>query len=354
LPPLVRDLEIDYTALSFVAPERVRFRYKLEGRDRDWQEAGNRRQAFYTDLSPRDYRFRVMACNNDGVWNEAGAFLDFAIAPAYYQATWFLMACAAAFLSLVGALYQFRVRQVVRHFNMRLEERVNERTRIARDFHDTLLQSFQGILMKFCAVTYMLPDHPKARNALEMVIEQARQAIAEGRDAVQGLRSSTVVANDLTLAISKIGEELAAHHADRNSPKFRVLVEGTSKDLRPLVRDEVYRIACEALRNAFRHAHAGRVEVEIQYDRAQFRLKVGDNGKGFDTKVLVGAGRIRQHGLTGMHERTELVGGKLSVFSRPDSGTEVEITIPASFAYTKPVGTRRSVLSRTGKAAKRP
>jgi hypothetical protein len=197
LPPLVRDLEIDYTALSLVAPEKIRFRYKLEGKDADWQEVGNRRQAFYNDLAPRRYRFRVKAANNSGVWNEAGAFLDFSVAPAYYQTMWFRAVVTAAILALLAALYQIRARQMARRFNLRMEERVNERTRLARDLHDTLLQSFQGVLLKFYAVTYKLPDHNEARSDLEGAIEQARQAIAEGRDAVQGLRSSTLLANDL-------------------------------------------------------------------------------------------------------------------------------------------------------------
>jgi len=144
LPPLLQDLEIDYTALSLVAPEKIRFRYKLEGRDRDWQDAGNRRQAFYTNLPPRKYRFRVAACNNSGVWNEGGDIPRFSIDPAYNQTTWFRLSCVAAFLALLWALYRLRVRYLKQQFNMRLEERVNERTRIARDFHDTLLQSFQA------------------------------------------------------------------------------------------------------------------------------------------------------------------------------------------------------------------
>ena len=160
LPPLTRDLEIDYTALSFVAPEKERFRYKLEGWDRDWQDVGNRRQAFYNNLPPRNFRFRVIASNNSGVWNEAGTFLDFSVAPAYYQTTWFRLSVVAAFLALLGALYQLRLRQVARQFNIRLEERVSERTRIARELHDTLLQSFQGVLLRFHTVTYLLPDRP--------------------------------------------------------------------------------------------------------------------------------------------------------------------------------------------------
>ncbi len=134
--------------MSFAAPEKVRFRYLLEGYDREWIDAGNRRQAFYTNLPPRHYRFRVMACNNSGVWNKAGAALDFAIAPAYYQTIWFRLASVAAFLAFLAALYYLRMQYLTHQFHLRLEERVGERTRIARELHDTLLQSFQGVLMK--------------------------------------------------------------------------------------------------------------------------------------------------------------------------------------------------------------
>jgi len=219
-----------------------------------------------------------------------------------------------------------------RLLELRLEERVNERTRIARDLHDTLLQSFHGVLMKFSAVTYMLPDRPEARKTLEAVIEQARQAVTEGRDAVEGLRSSMVLTNDLARAIVTLGEELADGDTGRNSPEFRVHVAGASVALAPIVRDDVYRIASEAVRNAFGHAQAGRIEVEIHYERRQLRLRILDDGKGINQTLLEG-GRPGHFGLPGMQERARLVGGKLAVWSELDSGTEIELTIPASIAY---------------------
>src|SRR5262249_45386365 len=200
LPALTRDVQIDYTALSLVAPEKMRFRYKLEASDRDWQDVGTRRQAFYENLPPRAYRFRVIASNNSGVWNETGAVLDFAVAPAYYQTLWFRVLFALAFGGFLALLYRLRVQQVARQFNARLDARGDERTRIARELHDTLLQSFQGVLLKLYAVTYQIADRPEAHQTLERVIDEAQQAIAEGRDAVQGLRASTVVRNDLAEA----------------------------------------------------------------------------------------------------------------------------------------------------------
>jgi signal transduction histidine kinase/ligand-binding sensor domain-containing protein len=346
LPPLIRDLQIDYTALSLVAPEKNRFRIKLEGRDREWQDVGNRRQTFYNDLPPGNYRFRVSASNNSGLWNEAGAFLDFSVAPAYYQTAWFRVSTAAGLLAVLAALYRIRLRQVANHFNMRLEERVNERTRIARDLHDTLLQSFHGVLLRFQAVAFLLPDRPAdAQKALESGIDQAAQALVEGRDAVQGLRSSVVATRDLPSVVSALGEELAANRSGQSPADFRVQVEGIPRDLSPLVQDEVYRIAREALRNAFQHAHAARIEAEIRYDRRQFRLRVRDDGKGMDQKVADGGGRAGHYGLAGMRERAKLVRGALTIWSELNSGTEVELTIPGSMAYANSSDARPSTVS---------
>jgi signal transduction histidine kinase/ligand-binding sensor domain-containing protein len=335
LPPLVRDLQIEYTALSFVAPEKVLFRYKLEGRDRDWQDAGNRRQAFYSDLDPGNYRFRVIASNNSGVWNEEGASLDFSIAPAYWQTTWFRALCVLAFIALLLALYLLRVRHLARRFNTTLDARVNERMRIARDLHDTLLQSFHGLLLRFQTAMDLLPNRAtEAKQVLGSAIDQAADAITEGRDAVQGLRSSTMETNDLADAIRTVGEELAADEGANRGVVLRVEAQGAPRALHPIVRDEILRIAGEALRNAFRHAHAAQIEVELRYDERDLRLRVRDDGKGIDPKVLNRGGREGHFGMHGMRERTKLIGGKLTVWSGLDSGTEVELSIPAAHAYT--------------------
>jgi len=335
LPPRVRYLTIDYTALSLVAPEKVRFRYKLEGEDKDWREVVNKREVEYTNLGPKHYRFRVLACNNSGVWNEQGASLEFVIPPAWYQTNWFYALCAATFLLMLWGLYQLRVLQLQREFNTALEARVGERTRVARDLHDTLLQSFHGLLLRFAIVQRLLPNRvEEAQKELQRAMELATAAITEGRDAVQGLRDSTIETNDLVAAIKTIGEELAAKETNQSSAKFAVRVEGASRELRPLLRDEVYRIAMESLRNAFRHANASRVEAEIRYGDKQFRLRIVDDGKGIDPTLLTGDGPAGHYGLRGMRERAQLAGGKLAVWSEINGGgTEVELTIPARNAY---------------------
>lgn len=314
----------------------MRFRFKLEGQNRKWHEVVNDRQVQYTNLGPGTYRFRVKACNNSGVWNEEGAALEFVLTPAWYQTNWFYGLCAAAFVASLWAAYQLRVRQLAYQFNMRLEERVAERTRIARDLHDTMLQSFQALLLRFQAVIRMLPDRPAdARRTLEDAVDRASQAITEGRDAVQGLRLSTVEKNDLAVAIRTFGEGLASDESNESSPEFKVVVEGISRNLHPILRDEVYRLAAEALRNAFRHAAPENVEVEIRYDERYFRLRIRDDGKGIASDVLSGRGREGHYGLPGMRERAKLVGGKVTIWTELDSGTEIELIIPGARAYVK-------------------
>ena len=198
LPALTRDLEIDYTALSLVAPEKNRFKYKLEGYDRDWQDVGNRRQAFYNNLSPRSYRFRVIASNNSGVWNEAGDSLDFSIAPAYYQTNWFRASLVAAFFLALWVIYRMRLRQIAREFNANLEGRVDERLRVARDLHDTLLQSFQGLIPVVQTARNLLPGQSdRAAEVLDEGLHDAAEAIVEGRSAIQNLRAKPSLDPDL-------------------------------------------------------------------------------------------------------------------------------------------------------------
>ncbi len=332
LAPHPRDLQIGYTSPTFAVPQKVKFRYRLDGYDRDWHEAGTRRQAFYTDLPPGGYSFRVIASNRDGVWNESAARLDFSIAPAYYQTKWFRALCAMLVLLLAWAGYRLRIRQLHLQFEMTLDARVAERTRIARDLHDTLLQSFHGLLLRFQTAFNLLPDRPaESKQVLAHAIDQAAGAITEGRDAVQGLRSSATEVNDLAESIRALGDELANEHS--TEVVSHVEVQGTPRPLHPIVRDEVFRIAGEALRNAFAHAAAKQIEVELRYDERQLRVRVRDNGRGIDAEVLRAQGREGHFGLRGMRERAKLAGGKLTVWSGLDTGTEVELSIPAPHAY---------------------
>jgi signal transduction histidine kinase/ligand-binding sensor domain-containing protein len=336
LPPLTRSLQIDYTALSFSIPERVRFRYKLEGSE-DWQDAGTRRQAFYTNPKPGRYRFRVLACNNDGVWNESGATMDFSIAPAFYQTIWFQALCWASGAGILWVFYLLRLRQATAQMHGRLEERLAERTRIARELHDTLLQSFHGLMFRFQAARNMLTRRPEdALRALDEALEQTEQAIAEGRDAIQDLRSEPFAHHDLEHLVTAMGQQLeGSQDATLNSAHFSVTVEGERRALSPLLEDEVYRITCELLRNAFQHARARQIEAEIRYDDHQLRLRIRDDGKGIDPKVLQEGGRAGHWGLPGLRERAKHIGAQLGFWSEAGAGTEVELTVPAAVAYMK-------------------
>ncbi len=329
LPPLIRDLQIDYTALSFVAPEKNLFRYKLEPRDRDWQGVTNRRQAFYNDLPPGNYRFRVMASNDRGVWNEAGTYLDFTIAPAYYQTTWFRVAAVVFFLVGLVVIYQLRLQQVARQVRGRMEERLEERERIARDLHDTLLQGVQGLILKFHAISRQIPADTPAHNALEKTLDHADQVLAEGRDRIQNLRVNSASLSDLPAAFRSVAEETS----QGGNATFKTVVEGHVRDLHPLVLEECYCIGREAIINALSHSNAQQVEAEIAYDSRQFRLRVRDDGRGIDPQILGAGGRSGHWGLRGMQERTQKIGGQLRFWSRPETGTEVELTVPGATAY---------------------
>jgi signal transduction histidine kinase/ligand-binding sensor domain-containing protein len=342
VPALSRDLEIDYTAPSFSVPQKVRFRYMLEGRDREWQDAGTRRQAFYTDLKPGHYRFRVTACNSQGVWNQTGASLEFSIAPAYWQTNWFRAACVAAFMVLLWMLYRMRLRRLAREFTAGLEARVNERTRIARELHDSLLQGFQGLMFRLQAVRDLLPGRAsEAMQALDIALERGDKAIAEGRDTVSDLREPIMGDSDIAQALTALGEELALQSGNGSVPRVRVLLEGKQRELNPILRDEIYRIAREALRNAFRHARAQKIEAEITYSDSEFLLHVRDDGGGIDPEVANQGARAGHWGLPGMRERAKRFGGKLEVWSEQGAGTEIELSVPGTIAYGKSEPRRR-------------
>ncbi len=345
-----KNLEIDYAAVSLNRASRVRFRYKLEGMDAGWQNAGSRRQAFYSNLSPGRYRFVVSASNGDDLWNETGASMNMEVQPAFNQTIWFRTSCVAAFFVLLWGLYRYRLYQVAREFNANLEGRVDERLRVARDLHDTLLQSFHGLLPRLQAAVNLLPARaPDARQVLEAAVDDAAQAIREARDAVQDMRSSVTTENDLAKAVEAMGQQLAAHlrNATGDAPAFSLEVEGAAQDLHPILRDEIYRIASEALRNAFHHAQARGIEVEIRYDPRQLRVRLRDDGIGIHADVVRQEGREGHFGFRGMRERAKGIGGKLEIWSEQGAGTEVELIVPASVAYAGGQASRRSWLFRS-------
>jgi signal transduction histidine kinase/ligand-binding sensor domain-containing protein len=328
LPPHTRDLEIDYTALSLVAPQKVRFRYKLEGHDSDWQDPQNRRQAFYTDLPPGSYRFHVIASNNDGVWNEAGAEAGFVILPAFYQTAWFRILCVVAVAGMLGLLYVLRLRRLAAAMQARFEERLEVRERIARNLHDTLLQGIYSASLHLDLANSKLQEDSPAKPAVERGLDLIRQVSQEGRNALRSLRSRQTSSEGLEQALSLLPKEFALPE----NIDFVVATEGQPRALRPLVRDEAYLIAREAVINAFRHAQASKIEVEVGYGSRHLRVMVRDNGRGIDSQLLR-TGRDGHWGLPGMRERAEKMGGKLNVLSGADAGTEIEVSVPGALAF---------------------
>jgi signal transduction histidine kinase/ligand-binding sensor domain-containing protein len=336
IPALTKDLEIDYAALSLSIPERVRFRYKLGGwGDKEWHEAGGHREALFTNLRPGKYSFRVSACNNDGVWNETGATLDFVVAPAWFQTTWFYSLCVLTFLASLWGLYQLRVRQLQQQFAIGIEARVNERTRIARELHDTLLQTLHGLMFQFQAVRNLLPRRPdQAIQSLDEAINETEKALAESRDAIQGLRSEPIAKGNLSELLMESSQDFAnLHHPNRHPPAFELIEEGERRTLSPTTKNEVCRIAVEVLRNAFRHSQAARIEAEVRYDAQVLRVRIRDNGIGIDPKVLKEGGVAGHWGLRGVHERSARIGAQLDFWSETGAGTEVQLTVPAALAY---------------------
>jgi signal transduction histidine kinase/ligand-binding sensor domain-containing protein len=334
LPPLIRDLQIGYTSPSFLIPQKVKFRYRLDGRDHDWQDAGARREAFYAELGPGKYRFRVIACNNLGVWNEPGASFDFFVAPAYYQTNWFRSLCAVGFLALLWGAYQLRVRQLQRQFNIGLEARVNERTRIARELHDTLLQNFHGLMFQVQAASNLMLRRPdEAKRSLDDAIDETKKALAESRDAIQGLRSEPIAKGNLAELLASTSRELAGSNEGEHQPVFDLIEEGERRTLSPTVSNDICRTALELVRNAYQHAHAHRIETEIRYGDSMFRLRIRDDGQGIEPKVLKEGGRVGHWGLRGIRERADRIGARLEVWSEPGNGTEVQLLVPAAIAY---------------------
>ena len=328
LPAHTTNVSMEYTAGSLTIPERVHFRYKLEGLDRDWKDAGNRREVFYTNLGPGTYVFRVIAANNDGVWNTTGASLPFTIAPAFYQTKWFYGLCALVCLAFLRLLYLVRIRQVSAQVRGRLEERLAERERIARDLHDTLLQSVQGLVLRLRASVSRMPTHEPNRSLMEQALERADEVLAEGRDRVKYLRLSSHD-TDLPQALAALGEELAVEQ----TAHFRSTVEGMPRDLHPIVREEATFIAREALINAFKHANAHQIEVEISFGEAELRTRIRDGGEGIHADLLQQGGREGHWGLLGMRERAKKIRATVTIWSKPGAGTEVDLRVPAHIAY---------------------
>jgi ligand-binding sensor domain-containing protein/signal transduction histidine kinase len=320
----------EFSALSFQNPSTNRYRFKLEGLDKGWQEVGSdHRYATYTTLPPGKYRFRVQGATIRGPWGKPGASVRITINPAWWATEWFYTVATLLVAAAFATLYRFRVARVREDIRRVLEARLSERERIARELHDTLLQGVQGLIWRFQAAADRIPREEPARQMMEQSLERADKLLGESRDRVKDLRplASSVVA--LAQAVATEGSQLAQLHA----AEFRVSVQGAPRNLHPIVREEGFLIAREALGNAFQHSGAKNIEAEVTYGDDAFHVRVRDDGQGIGSSVLQAAGKPGHFGLIGMRERAAKIGGHLEVWSKPDAGTEVDLRVPAHLAY---------------------
>jgi len=334
LRPRTRNLQFEFAALSLTAPEHVQFRYKLEGYDDDWRGPVSAREVAYTNLPPRNYRFRVIACNSDGVWNEDGASLNFTLTPAFYQTNWFRALCVVSGVFIVWVIYRLRVLQISRAIGARSDERLAERTRMARDLHDTFLQTIQG--SKLVADDALEPssDPIRMRRAMEQLSLWLGTATQEGQAALNSLRTASTQTNDLAEALRRA----TADGLIPSSMAVTFSVVGDAREMHPIVRDEIYGIGYEAIRNACTHSGASRLEIELRYAR-DFLLRVDDNGSGIDP-AITDRGEDGHFGPQRMRERAARIGGKLTLGSSSSSGTEIKLVVPGRIIFRKMPGRR--------------
>ncbi len=319
LAPGKARFDFHYAGLSFVAPEKVRYRYRLAGFDKDWVEGGARRVAYYTNLGPGDYRFEVMACNNDGVWSRAPAAFEFTLRPHFYRTPWFYALCALGLALVAAQLYFMRVRQMKARFAAVLQER----NRIAREIHDNLAQEILGASVQLELVARLMPRSTEAAQThLDRARALVRSSIAEARRYVWDLRSQSLDDSDLPTALAEMTRRLTAE--SRVQTQFEV--SGTFRPLPPQVENNLLRIGQEAVNNAVRHAGAGLITVSLSFDAEHVRLSVRDDGRGFDPHN--GGSGGGHFGIVGMRERAAEMGGTVAVNSRRGEGTEVSIGVP--------------------------
>jgi signal transduction histidine kinase len=310
------------------ARERSRFRYKLDGSDQGWSETVASRQVVYNHLGPGTYLFRIVASNSLGLWNGPETSVPFVIEPAFWQTWWFRVICFAWCCLAILALYRLRIHQLTNRLNVGFQERLAERTRIAQELHDTLLQGVLSASLQLDVAEDQLPADSPAKPLLKRVLQLMGAVTEEGRNALRGLRTTEMDHQSLETAFSRLRQEFPLD----SKTDFRVIADSVTRPVRPMIRDEVYRIGREVLVNAFKHASANRIEVEVEYASRQLRVTVRDDGIGIDPHILH-SGREGHWGLIGIRERSKRIGATLRLRSRTGAGTEVDLTVPGSIAF---------------------
>ena len=328
LPAGTHSVTLNYADSNLSVPQRVRFRYRLDGSDQGWSDDLALRQVVFTNLSPGPYRFHIKASNGVGIWNGPETTIQFLVEPAFWQTWWFRFVCLVVCCLLFIGIYRMRMSQLTQQLNVRFNERLAERTRIAQELHDTLLQGVLSATLQLDLAEDQTPQDSPTKPLLRRVLELMTRVSEEGRNALRGLRTTDSLSYSLETSLSRVGQEFASE----GKVNYRVASQVASRSLSPLIRDEVYRIGREAVVNAFLHARADNIEVEVEYAKRFLRVVVRDDGRGIDPQVLV-EGREGHWGLAGMRERSENIGASLKLRTRIGAGTEVELTVPSSIAY---------------------
>jgi signal transduction histidine kinase len=329
LPAGTYHVELHFDTIELASPEAIRMQYRLDGVDLEWLDADSSASAVYSGIPVGTHQFHVRACNSDGVWDQAGIFYNVTQKPYFYETNLFRVAALTIFALLLAGAYRLRLRQTMAQMNARLDERVAERTRLARDLHDTLLQTIQAtkLIAEFAIAD--ANDSPPARNTMERLAKLLGQAMQEARASLLSLRTSATETNDLADGLRRAGEESAVA-----SPlRFRLTVKGAIKEMHPIVRDEVYRIGYEAIRNAFHHSGGTEVQVVLTYGHS-LELVVGDDGKGIDPDIAA-KGKPGHFGLTGMQERAVRIGAKMTICSSSNAGTKLELIVPGQVVFSR-------------------
>jgi signal transduction histidine kinase/ligand-binding sensor domain-containing protein len=330
VPAGSRTLRVEYFGSNLTAPEKVRYKYKLDGVDDDWQDVGHRTEAVYTHLRPGSYSFHVMTSNGEGVWS-APVDLKLAVLPAFFETAWFLTLCCLIALIIAVLVFRIRLGSITRRLRDRAEERANERIRIARDLHDTLLQGFQGLMLSFHVAAQTVPSESPARRMLDGALLKADRLVVEGRDRISRLRSESLEGISLPDALRALGEELNARHA----LEFEIQIWGNEVDIQPHVKDELFCIAREAITNSFRHANATKIGATLDYHRRALSMICHDNGCGIDENDGVSALESCHYGMLGMKERARRLSASFHCKTSPGSGTTISVRLEAGRAYVE-------------------
>lgn len=336
IPAGTRSMTFHFETDSLSAPDRVRFRYRLEGVDPGWSAPVDLHQVSYSNLGPGLHRFHVMASRDGAFWNSDETEIEFSIVRAYWQTIWFRTAGSIIFILMAATLFHLRNIRLARQLTARFQERLSERTRIAQELHDTLLQSFQGLMLRFQTVDNMLPARPEeAKQILGSALDKADKALSESREAIQNIRSFIPLGPHLPQAISLLLAEVAREITPdgTNHPSSSVVVEGSPRRLNSWVESEVQSIARESLRNAFKHSKASQIEIEVTFEEKHLGIRFRDDGVGIDPTILRNGLRSGHWGMVGMKERAARIGATLEIWSKPGAGTELDLTVPGHVAY---------------------